>query len=286
MKDFKIGIGADSGSRYDENRYKKLREFGFTHLDFNMSNTETKYYTGTIEECESLILTVKAKAEEAGVKIHQVHGPFRWPAHDNTVEERAERMEKMKHSLRLTALIGVKYWVIHPLMPFGFEERIFNPGHEQETWDINKEFMSELLKVAKQYGIIICLENMPMPNFSIGSVQEILRFVEEMNDDNFKICLDTGHVSVYPDQSVGDAVRLLGDKICALHIHDNNGCNDNHWLPYQGVIDWEDFGLALKEINCQAVFNYETYPPQTMPDAVYEDTCKLMVKIAKTILEI
>lgn len=286
MKDFKIGIGASSGSRYDENGYKKLREFGFTHLDFNMSNTETKYYIGTNKECDEVILAEKAKADEAGIKIHQVHGPFRWPACDTTVEERAERMEKMKHSLRLTALMGVKYWVVHPIMPFGFDERISNPGHEQETWDINKEFMSELLKVAKQYGIKICLENMPAPDFSIGSVKEILRFVEEMDDDNFRICLDTGHASLYPDQSVGDAVRLLGDKICVVHVHDNNGHNDNHWLPYQGVINWEDFGLALKEINYQGVFNYETCPPQTMPDTVYEDACKLMVKVAKTILDV
>jgi sugar phosphate isomerase/epimerase len=284
MSVHKIGICAGIGARYKEDRYKKLRQFGFTHVDFGLADTETEFYKGTPEERDAAILNEKAKANEAGIVINQVHGPFRWPICDITVEERAERMEKMKHSIRATALLECKYWVIHPMMPFGWEERKMYPDHEKETRNINLAFFKELLVTAKEYDVVICLENMPMVNFSIGSVQEVYRFVKEMDDDHFKICLDTGHASVYPNQSVGDAVRLMGDEIRCLHVHDNNGRNDNHWLPYHGVIDWEDFANALKEIGYQGVFSYETNPPGKMPEKFFEATCRMMVDVAKDLL--
>ena len=284
--EYKIGMNIGiNGGRWGEERYKKRREFGFTHVDIDLGNDKTIIFTGTPEEQENVILNEKKLAKEAGIIIHQAHGPFRWPIQDGTVEERAERMEKMKHSIRVASKLECKNWVIHPMMPFGWQERIHNPGHEQETWDINLAFMRELLIVAKECDVIICLENMPMPDFSIGSVEEILRFVNEIDDENFKICLDTGHAAVYPGQSVGDAVRLLGDKIQVLHVHDNNGRNDNHWLPYHGVIDWEDFGKALKEINFQGVFSYETTPPGKLPDPYFDEACKMMVGVAKKIID-
>ena len=282
---YQIGIGSGAGNRWGENRYKKLKEMGYDYLDFNMCNTDTAYYTGTQEERDAAILAEKELIDEADLVVHQVHGPFRWPICDGTEAERAERMEKMKWSLRNTYLLECEYWVIHPIMPFDWQERITNPGCEQQTWDINLAFFKELLVTAKEYGITICLENMPMPDFSIGSAEEILRFVQEMNDENFKVCFDTGHAAVYENQNVGDAIRLLGDEIRVLHVNDNDGKGDRHWLPYEGVVDWEDVTKALKDINYQGVFNYEATPSADFADADYERMCLTMIKMAKTIID-
>ena len=56
---------------------------------------------------------------------------------------------------------------------------------------------------------------------SIATPEKILEFVKEINDDHFKICLDTGHVSVFSELSIGNEIRKLGDYIRVLHIHDN-----------------------------------------------------------------
>ena len=105
--------------------------------------------------------------------------------------------------------------------------------------------MRELLKTAKEYDVILCLENMPFLDFSLSAPQEILKIVKEMNDDHFKICLDTGHVSVFGDLSVGDEVRRLNKEIRALHIHDNKFGIDSHYMPFFGKIDWKDFSKSL-----------------------------------------
>ena len=284
MKTYKIGAVESICQMWGEDRFKKMKELGFSYVDFDMCNTETAYYVGSQQECDAALLKHKAHIEEAGIEISQVHGPFRWPIYDGTVEERAERMDKMKRSIRMTSMLNCKNWVIHPIMPHGWQERRTDPGHEEDTWNINLEFMDELLKTAKDYDVTICYENMPMVDFSIGSVQEVLKFVKEMNDDHFKICLDTGHASMYPGQGLGDAVRLLGDEIRALHIHDNSGRFDNHWMPYFGIIDWEDFGKALKEINFQGVFSLETHPPKTLPMNAYEKMCRALVETSEHIL--
>ncbi len=279
----RYGMGAWTFGRFGEERYKKLKEYGFDCADYPMADTDSELYTATDERRLAMLEHDKKLAAEAGVEIHQVHGPWRWPAQDGTEEERAERMEKMKRSLQFTAELGCKNWVIHPIMPFGVNEKN-DPQSAAQTWAINRAFMSELLTVAKAYDITICFENMPMPEFSLGDPAAILKFVQEMNDDHFMICLDTGHAQVCPGFTAGSAARLMGGYVRTLHVHDNDGRHDWHQLPFFGVTDWQDFGAALKEIGYNGVFNFETAPPWNLPLPLFEETAAMMAKMGHAIM--
>lgn len=279
----KIGITESSYRVYPkEIRYQKMKEHGFTHADYGMSNTEVAPYTLDDEAFDAFIARERQMAEDAGIVISQVHGPWRWPPQDGTEEDRAERMEKMKRSIRAAALLGCKNWIVHPIMPHGIND--IGTDDEQSTWDLNVPFMRELLAYAKEHGVIICFENMPMPNFSIGSVEAIMRFVREMDDDSFRVCLDTGHVNVFPGQTLSDAVHIIGDKLQALHVHDNSGKADEHKLPWFGTADWEGFGRALREIGYDGVFSYETGPSIALPTELYGDMLRFMIKSAHIIM--
>ncbi len=273
----KIGITESSYRVYPkEIRYQKMKEHGFTHADYGMSNTEVAPYTLDDAAFDAYLAEERRLAEDAGIIISQVHGPWRWPPQDATEEDRAERMEKMKRSIRGTAVLGCKNWIVHPIMPYGINE--LGTDDAQKTWDLNLVFMRELLSYAKENGVIICFENMPMPNFSLGSVEAIMRFVNEMNDDHFRVCLDTGHVNVFPGQTLYDAVHMIGDKLQTLHVHDNSGKSDEHKLPWLGTADWEGFGRALREIGFDGVFSYETGPAIALPVDLYGDMLQFMVK--------
>ena len=284
----KIGIEMNPFSsgycRYGDDRYKKIKEHGFSAVDFGMADTGTVIYTASQEESDAFLINEKRMAEEAGIIINQVHGPWRWPARDFEPEDRAERMEKMKKSIRATYVLGCKNWVIHPIMPFGVQDK--GTENEKMTWDMNIGFMKELLKTAKEYGITICFENMPMKEFSIAPPEKILEFVKEMNDPNFKICLDTGHVSVFEKKlSLGEEVRRVGEEIKVFHIHDNKVGYDLHMMPYFGVIDWTDFSKSLKDINFDGVFSLETVPPAHLSDDLFEKCALLLSGIAKDIID-
>lgn len=283
----KIGVLAKTAhkggyGRYGDETYKKLKELGFEASDFNICETDSDIYVLPPEQADEILLREKKLAQEAGIEISQVHGPWRYPPKDGTEEERAERFEKMQISIRSASVVGCKYWVIHPLMPFGTGDR--NTPEAEITRKINVEFFKELLKTAKKYGVIICLENMPMLNFSISTPEEILSIVNEINDPNLQICLDTGHVNVFKELNIYDEVKRVGDKLKVLHCHDNVISRDIHLLPFFGTLDWKKFAQALKEINFNGSFSIETTPPEGLPNYLFEEASKLLVNIIKYIL--
>ena len=283
----RIGISSstlDRGGygRFKDKTYEKLKECGFSATDFGMANTETFIYTLPEDEADALLRKEKALAGNAGIEIFQVHGPWRFPPQDFTAEDRAERFDKMERSIRATSVLGVKNWVIHPLMPFGTSD--IKTSDEKGTWDINVEFFGRLIKTAKECGVYVCLENMPFPDFSISTPESIMRLVESVNDENMRVCLDTGHVNVF-GLDIAEEVKRVKDKIQVLHVHDNNYGMDLHRFPYFGTIDWKKFGAALKEIKFSGVFSLETNPPTSLSDDLFEKTGRLLCETAESIVK-
>lgn len=273
----KLGFG-----RYGENVYAKVKESGFSATDFRMMDTSSVIYTLNQKESDELLLKEKELSKVAGVEIFQVHGPWRWPVQDSSEEDRCERFLKMELSIRATAILGCKNWVIHPLMPCGVDDIRFM--REKETKEVNLEFFNKLLVVAKKYGVTICLENLPFPDFSLSSPEKVLEIVNEINDENFKVCLDTGHANVLK-LDVAEEVYRLKEKLQVLHVHDNVKSMDLHLLPYMGTIKWGSFGCALREVGFTGVFSLETIPPKSLPDNLFERACKLLCDTAKHIVE-
>ncbi len=285
----KIGIQANlldkkGYGRWGEETYKKLKEHGFMCSDFDMSVTDSIIYTSSEMQADEILIYEKNLASDAGIEISQVHGPWRWPPRDYEKSDREERMESMKRSIRFTSVLGCKNWVVHPIMPFGIED--IGTPNEKNTWDMNLEFMTELLKTAKEYGVTICLENMPMLKFSLAKPADILRFVQTIDDENFKICFDTGHAAVFEYESliVEDEIRRLGDQIKTLHVHDTMYACDLHLMPYSGVIDWKKFKQALDDIGFDGVFSLEVLPSRKLPDSIFDGIGRHIYKIAEDIV--
>lgn len=277
----KIGIAAGI-TRWGDERYKKLKELGFDCYDYNMPNTKTPIYTLPEDEALAMMREEKRLADEAGVKIWQVHGPWEGAHTDLTPEGREERMEKMQRSIRATATLGAPYWVIHPIFPFGAND--LKTEKQEETYEINVKFMTELLKTAKNEGVTICYENMPFLSYSISKPDDILRVVKEINDDNFKICLDTGHANIFDDWSPARVMREMGEYVKTLHVHDNRWQQDMHLLPFHGTIDWLDFGTSLKEVKFDGVLSLETSPSAKLPSPLFEDMLVMYSRVAKAII--
>lgn len=146
----KLGCAQAPFKCFGAERYKKMKEYGFDYADIAMDEAWVENYSD--REYLQLYINEKELADRAGVTIHQVHGPWRYPPHDETPELRAGRFRWMQRGIRAAAAIGVKNWVIHPLMPFGpnddFDKELF--------WSINEEFFCRLLVTAKENDVTIC----------------------------------------------------------------------------------------------------------------------------------
>lgn len=270
-------------ARFGNERFAKIAQHGFAAIDYNMSDTDIEIYKLNDLDLKKKMLEEKTAANLANIEISQVHGPWRWPPQDSTAELRRERMEKMKKSIFATHLLGCKYWVVHPIMPYGIEED--GTENAQKTWELNIEFMSELLEYAKTQDVVICLENMPMRRFSMATPTKVLEFIKVINDPYFKICLDTGHIAVFPELSVSDSVRKLGTEIKVMHVHDNGGDRDAHMFPTKGIIDWTAFLNSLKAVGFDGVFSLETLPSAGLDDKAFEAECIKLFGIAKELVD-
>ena len=284
----KIGVSISPYGKaaycYGDEKFEKLRTFGFSAIDFNLSNTKNALYAMDDAGFTQKILSEKAAAQAAGLEIFQVHGPMHSVQKDATEDGRQERLGQMKRSIYATHLLGCKYWVTHPIMPYGPLD--LDTEDPPKTWEVNKAFMWELLQYAKALDVTICLENLPMGKFSMAHPEQILKFVREMNDDHFKICLDTGHAALFSEVSLSDVVRQMGNEIRVIHVHDNMGDRDFHLWPTRGCIDWPGFMKALTDIGFQGVFSLETEPDVNLETEPYGQAFAQLGELAKQVVQL
>ncbi len=256
----KIGIMSSAYiSRYGwDGGLAKMREHGFEAIDDQtFCYTESSaLFTATEAEFEKTLLERRQKYAAHGIEVYQVHGPWRYPIHDFTKAERDERFEKMAKSVRGCAILGCPNMVIHNIMPYGPRDL-----DKKVVWEINEEFMGRLAELGQEYGVVINMENMPFLHQCLASCADLLDFVKHMNTQWIRICLDTGHAAVW-EHSPADCVRLLGKEyLRTLHVHDNDGKRDRHWNPGTGMVDWDAFGAALREIGFEGAVSLETAVP-------------------------
>lgn len=277
----KTGITFDLFSQdyacFGEKRYQKIQSHGYDCLDFNLMNTETVFYG---EDFEKKIKREKERIENAGLTVFQTHGPWRWPPQDGDREQRAERLDKFKKAILSTAIFGAKYMVGHPIMPFGTEDK--DLGVQDKCFKLNVDFWGELALFGEKHGVTVCVENMPMPKFTLATPCDLLRLINEINSKNLGFCLDTGHVNVIKDLKIGEIIEKLGENLKVLHVHDNDGMRDTHLYPFSGTFDWKSFTRALRE-RFSGVMNLETHLPNDLSKDEYEDECLRLANIAKTL---
>lgn len=137
--------------------FAKMKEHGYDCVDYGVMTTEIEPYTLSGAEYDEYVGEIRDAAQKAGIEINQVHGPWVCPPHDSTEEDRAERLDKMKFSMKFAKDLGSKYWVIHPFMPFGCDRE----GDRDEFMRVNRECFGELIKEGEKLGVIVCIENMP-----------------------------------------------------------------------------------------------------------------------------
>lgn len=103
---------------------------------------------------------------------------------------------------------------------------------------IGLERMQRVAERAELRGVNLALENLRKP--------EYLDYVYERTDSGrLKFCYDSGHENCYSKGT--DLLHKHAARLCALHLHDNDGTSDQHLLPGDGTVDWKHIKTALVE---------------------------------------
>lgn len=251
--------------------FKMIHEAGIDGVDFNI-DTELPgaaiikgEYFGLFTMDDDAIIEFarpyKEAGEKYGVYFHQMHAPF--PSYVQNTAGNDIVMNGIKKSIMVAGYLHCNNLIVHPMF-LGYDVKL----DPQVEWDINIERYSELIPLAKQYGVTICLENMFTGSKGkvyaaiCAEMSEANRYINYLNsiagDRIFGFCLDIGH-ALLVGKELYSTIQEIGQNLTTLHVHDNNGIQDQHLFPYMGICDWDRFTKGLKDIGYRGAISFETF---------------------------
>ncbi len=110
-------------------------------------------------------------------------------------------------------------------------------------WENSVNSMKKVLKTAEDFGVTYCVEAVNrFEGVLINTAEDALNYVKEFDSKNIGVLLDTYHMNI-EENSIGDAIRLVGDRLYAVHTGENN-----RTPPGRGHLNWDEIFSALAEI--------------------------------------
>ena len=168
--------------------------------------------------------------ESYGLK-NIIHAPFS-DVNIASLNERLRRpmLQLIFNTLEIAQKMGSLLVVLHP-GHFSPLSKRFLRTYEK----VHKRSLEEIDRVAQKLDIKVGLENMPAFPILDGLTPE--RLYELIDGTDLYITFDVGHLNTV-NSEFEEFIDLLGDRIIHVHLHDNDGKNDNHLPLGEGSIDW------------------------------------------------
>lgn len=255
---FKVGLSTPM--EINEAMFKSYSEAGISQMEVSVNKALSEAL-----DFEKLLEWSK----KYGVELYSFHLPF-MPFADIDIShpQLAEKsVEYLKYYIDKGTKIGINKYIIHP------SGEPINENDREARMKIAKESLSILADYADKKGAVICVENLPRTCLGRDS-KDILELLSA--NEKLLACFDTNHLLA---ENATDFIKAVGKKIVTLHVSDYDFKNERHWLPGEGLVDWQSIISAIKEINYSGSWLYEISlgAPWTIVrprDLTYEDFCK------------
>ena len=261
---------------------QRCRKAGFTVLDMNLCALNRRQTTLHLDNWQEQVDEIRNEAERLGCVFSQSHPPYRRGREGTfaTAEEEAFFRAMSLRALEITAMLGAKWAVIHPVMDVTAD---INDVDAHVRY--NQQMFAREAELAAKLGVGLAFENMfdgDQRRFG-STAEDLIAIQDSFHSDLIGICWDVGHANrMYRDQL--KPIRKLGSRIKALHIDDNYGtARDVHLLPYEGLIDWSKVMRALREIGYDHDFAFE-HALNPTPHAVMPAQLRYMCALGREML--
>lgn len=197
------------------------------------------------------------------VELHSLHAPlfadFDWggsggPPISIAYLERRQRinsMDEIKRAIEVADQLPFRFLILHLGLP--------NEEYSLAKFDAALTSIEHLKIFAKERGVQILLENIPN---ELGTPERLLEFIHYTRLDDLKICFDTGHAHM--TCGVRPSFQTLRDRIVSTHLHDNRREKDDHLLPFDGEVNWEQTIRDFRAVEGQfpLLFELRDYGPE------------------------
>ncbi len=239
---------------------KALRDCGFTCVDYEVTDSMLG------EDLVQCAEETKAMLAELGLTAPQGHAPMYNPLNP---PEGVDCLDLYTRTLRFCKIVGIPHVVIHPGAVEG--------NTREEFFERNAAFYKSLIPAAEETGVGVLIENIGhyANPYYLWNGADLRQLIDMVDHPLFTACWDVGHANLFysKDCNQYDSIIALGDKLTALHVHDNCGYFsetyrqhriDNHTIPFASCYTSVSFDAVLqglKDIGYQGTFNFETLFP-------------------------
>lgn len=235
-----------------------LAEAGFDAIDYSMAQMKNADFPLNTTDYKKYATELCEAAKRNNIFFNQGHAVSYIPC-DSPEDSCRLLTEKNIKCIEISGLLGIKTLVVHPVT---FGSHI---GNEEAVFEQNMRYYRALLPYAEKYGVKIACENMWCGDKKRGVARggvcsnpyEHAYYVDEIGNEMFVACLDVGHCSL-AGREAQDCIRVLGNRLQALHIHDNDYKDDMHTLPGLSEMNWDEITKALADIGYKGDFTLET----------------------------
>jgi sugar phosphate isomerase/epimerase len=208
---------------------RRIAEAGFTHVhwcyhwfsDFQYSPYEVAQIARWMDEFGLAVLNIHASSG-----LEKVWGDLREYV-------RLSGVELVMNRIQMAADLHSDVVILHIPEP--------PKGHNSPDSEFARQCfrsMDTLTQFARSRNVRIALENMSWDDYVLLDAM-----FSRYSPDVLGLCFDCGHANM---GTVGiRELELRKERLLAVHLHDNDGKNDQHKIPFTGTIDW---GYLMKII--------------------------------------
>ena len=224
----------------------ELCDAGFTQLDLALDYCCKAGHPFLSDHYIDWAREIKAYGDAKGVSFYQCHGV-------GAPEDLYKNPDDICYrAIDVAKILGIKWIVMHPQEIKGKTEEIYDDFYVSE----NIKWFTPYVLRAKEAGVGVAIENLPWAN--CNRAKPLVQIVEGLGTENVGVCWDTGHAHI--NGTPPDELRIIGDHLVTLHIHDNHGNgHDDHLIPFYGSYDWNGFMNVLREIGYKGEFVLEAH---------------------------
>ncbi len=166
----------------------------------------------------------------------------------------------------------------------------WNPGaarvgkdiSEGEAWKVVTESLSSVVETAERAKVVVTVE--PVFGMLVHDYYTLKELLRQLDSRYLGVNLDPSHFALYGNDTAW-AVRMLGGKVRHVHVKDVFGrpgvFGETFTFPFlgEGVIDWQGFFGALKEIDYQGFLSLEFENDRYLNNVCDGDWAKAAVQL-------